>query len=106
MIDPGLKLHSAKCLENRVHLGEVASRWSAVAERVLGWQRVVKGRPAHVAGVHTVLADVKLLTQTELQIVRTACELERTNAQKKPCKAQFPIKDLFIIYVLFVYSQC
>lgn len=58
-----------------------------------------------MAGGHIVLADIKLLAQTPLQLNSAACELEGTNAQKTS-KAQLPVKDLFNIYFLFVYSQC
>lgn len=47
---------------------------------LLGRQRVVKGRAAHMAGVHTAPVDIKLLAQTQLQIICAAGELEGTNA--------------------------
>lgn len=72
------RTRSEKC----IHLWEVAGRWGAVAQGVLGWQRVVEGRPPHMAGVHRIDADVKLFAQTQLKIISAACELQRTKAQK------------------------
>lgn len=74
-----LNVQRGKCLEICVHLGEVAGRRGAVAQRALGRQRVVKGRPEHMAGVHTVPGDIKLLAQTRFEIISAACELEGTN---------------------------
>lgn len=92
-----------KCLKHHVHLWEVAGGWGAVAEGVLGWQRVVKGRPAHMAGAHILLLDIKLLAQTDLQLVSAACELEGANAQKNlwgPTSCWIPVRYLLPVRIL------
>lgn len=45
-----------------------------------------------MAGVHTAPADIKLLAQTQLQIIVAACELEMH--KKHTLKVQFTSKDV------------
>lgn len=58
-----------------------------------------------MAGIHAAPADIKLLAQTQLQIIAAACELEM-DKKRKPQRSNLLLKTCLLCYFQLGYSQC